>query len=88
MFRNDVRYDFFFLKTLTIPHIQKKNDNARHCHRRGKTERKSQALFVLGMKALSNFNYDLCNIVFKELVDSDGDFKMGYFGLAMWTVPK
>ena len=50
---------------------------------RGKTERKSQALFVLGMKALSNFNYDLCKIVFKELVDSDGDFKMGYFGLAM-----
>ena len=35
------------------------------------------------MKALSNFNYDLCKIVFKELVDSDGDFKMGYFGLAM-----
>ena len=50
---------------------------------RGKTERKSQALFVLGMKALSNFNYDLCKIVFKELVDSDGEFKMGYFGLAM-----
>lgn len=50
---------------------------------RGTTERKSQALFVLGMKALSNFNYDLCKIIFEELVESDKDFKMGYFGKAM-----
>jgi len=35
------------------------------------------------MKALSNFNYDLCHIVFGELVNSDAHFKMGYFGKAM-----
>ena len=47
---------------------------------------KAQARFILGVKTIVNFMYDLCKVVFDELIDETNgspDFVMGYWGRAM-----
>jgi hypothetical protein len=43
----------------------------------------AQSLFILGVKSLSNFMYDYCQVVFDELVRRRPDFVLGYWGRAM-----
>jgi hypothetical protein len=49
----------------------------------GSSNGNAQALWILGMKALSNFQYDLCKAVFNELMTIHPDFILGYWGAAM-----
>ena len=42
-----------------------------------------QSLWILGMKALSNFNYDYAKFNFKKLTATSPGFILGYWGLAM-----
>ena len=38
---------------------------------------------VLGVKSVSNFNYDYCKFNFQKLIKARPSFVMGYWGLAM-----
>lgn len=49
----------------------------------GAVDRKAQALFILGVKALSNFQYDFCRVIFDDLLASSPDFVLAYWGRAM-----
>ena len=51
--------------------------------KQGRVDGAAQALFILGVKALSNFMYDYCKAVFDELIEKKPEFVMGYWGRAM-----
>ena len=49
----------------------------------GRSNRNAQSLWILGMKSLANFQYDLSRAVFLELTTSHPSFVFGYWGAAL-----